>query len=88
MLILSVLFLEIVPDIGMVGLIAGAAFFLVFAGVAYIAFRMMRKTVKIALRMALAAGILLIAIVGSIAIYWKTSTGNAPRQKPTVNRNR
>ena len=83
-----VLFLEMLPDAGTAGLIAGAIFFLVFAAVAYIAFRMMRKTVKIAFRMALVAVILLIALVGSIAIYWKSSTTTSSRPKPPVSRTR
>jgi hypothetical protein len=63
-------------------------FFLIFAGVAYVAFRMLRKTVGMAFRMALVAAILLIALIGSIAIYWST-TSNAPaRPRPQPTRSR
>jgi len=73
--------LYVFPEIGTVGLAAGAGFFLILVAVAYIAFRMLRKTVRVALRMAIVAVILLIALVGSIAIYWKgsSSTSTSPR---------
>ena len=76
------------PEIGTVGLAAGAGFFLILVAVAYIAFRMLRKTVRVALRMAIVAVILLIALVGSIAIYWKGSSSTSPGLKPAATRAR
>ena len=76
------------PEIGTVGLAAGAGFFLILVAVAYIAFRMLRKTVRVALRMAIVAVILLIALVGSIAIYWKGSASTSPGLKPAATRAR
>jgi len=73
------------PEIGTVGLAAGAGFFMILVAFAYIAFRMLRKTVRVALRMAIVAVILLIALVGGIAIYWKgsASTSTSPKPSPT-----
>jgi len=76
------------PEIGTVGLAAAAGFFLILVAVAYIAFRMLRKTVRVALRMAIVAVILLIALVGSIAIYWKGSSSTSPGAKPAATRTR
>jgi hypothetical protein len=80
---------DAVPEIGTFGIVAGVVFFLIFAAVAYIAFRMMRKTVKWAIRLTIAAVILLVALAGSVAIYWKTgSSSKSTRPKPAPTRSR
>ena len=56
--------------IGTAGIITSVAFFLLFAAVAYIAFRLLRKTVKMAFRLTIVAVILLIAVVGSVSFWW------------------
>jgi apolipoprotein N-acyltransferase len=71
------------PVGGTVGLGLGVAFFVVFAAVAYVAFRLLRKTVKMAFRMAIVAAILLIAAVGAVSIYWfGYGTTTPTRQAP------
>lgn len=64
-------------------LIAGAVvgFFLFLAAVALVAFLLLRKTLKMVFRMAIVAVILMIALVGSIAIWWLGS-GPSPRPRP------
>lgn len=62
-----------------VGIVAAVAFFLIFAAVAYIVFRLLRKTVKMAFRMAIVAVILLIAVAGSVSFWW-LGGGKAARQ--------
>jgi NADH:ubiquinone oxidoreductase subunit 6 (subunit J) len=80
---------EAIPEVGTFGIIAGAVFFLIFAAVAYIAFRMMRKTVKWAVRITVLLVILLVAVAGSIAIYWKSNSSNkSARPKPAPTRNK
>ena len=65
-----------------IGIVAAVAFFLVFAAAAYIAFRLLRKTVKMAFRMAVVAVILLIAVAGSVSFWWLGSSGkSAPKSK-------
>lgn len=67
--------------------IAAVGFFLAFVVVAYIAFRILRKTVKMALRVAIVGLILVIAIVGSISLWWFNS-GNSSRPKSNSSRSR
>jgi hypothetical protein len=66
-------------------LAAGLIFFAVFAGVAYIAFRLLRKTVKMAFRMAVVAAILLVAVAGSLAFWW-FNTGTSQKTRPAATR--
>ncbi|MFN6964603.1 MAG: hypothetical protein ACK4S4_12660 [Pyrinomonadaceae bacterium] len=66
-----------------IGLVGGIAFFLIFAVVAYIAFRMMRRTVKMAFRMAVVTIILAVAVVGGLALYW-FGTGSSTTSKPAA----
>jgi EamA domain-containing membrane protein RarD len=60
-MILTTLLIELLP-------IFGVVFFLIFAAVAFIAYKMLKKTVKMAVRMTIVVAILLIALVGSIAL--------------------
>jgi len=83
----SVLLFDIAPELGAVGLAAVIGFFLIFAAVAYVAFRLLRKTVKMAFRLAVVAVILLIALVGSLFIYWN-QTKYTPRPRPQPTRSR
>jgi len=71
-----------------IGLIAAVVFFLVFAGVAYVAFRLLRKTVKVAFRMTIVALILLIAVAGSVSFWWLGNSSKPTRvEKPKRNVN-
>ena len=79
---MTVFLLDIAPEAGPIGLAAGVGFFLVFLAVAYLAFRILRKTMKMAFRLAIVAGILLVAIIGSIAIFWLGSSRPARPQRP------
>jgi len=79
--------LDAPPTGGTVAAIVAVTFFLVLAGAAYVAFRALKKTVKMAFRMAIVAVILVIAIVGSISL-WYFSSDATPRQKPPANRKR
>lgn len=69
------------------GLVGGLIFFLIFAGVAYVAFRILKKTAKMAIRMFVVALILLIAIAGSVSLWYFSGSG-APKLKPPANRRR
>jgi apolipoprotein N-acyltransferase len=79
--------LDIAPSGGVIGAVVAISFFLVLAGAAYIAFKALKKTVKMAIRMVIVAVILVIAIVGSISL-WYFSSDATPRLKPPVNRKR
>ncbi len=67
---------------GGTAMIAAAAFFLIFVAVAYIVFRLLKKTVKMAFRMAIVAAILLIAIAGSVSFWWLGSSKPTRIERP------
>ncbi len=64
--------------------IAGIVFFLIFVAVAYIVLRMLKKTVKMAVRLGIVAVILVAAVAGSIAVWYLSgSSSDAPKPRPT-----
>ncbi|HEX3102505.1 MAG TPA: hypothetical protein VHQ01_11960 [Pyrinomonadaceae bacterium] len=69
------------PSSGVVEIAAAAVFFLVFLGVAFIAFKMLKKSVKMAFRVVIVAVILAIAVAGSITI-WAVSGSKPTRPQP------
>ncbi len=79
--------MEIAPSGSMIGVVVAAAFFLVLAGAAYIAFKALTKTVKMAVRMMIVVVILVVAVVGSISL-WYYSTDATPKLKPPSDRRR
>ena len=78
---MTLLMFDVTPELGTAGIAAVVGFFLVFLAVAYIAFRLLKRTVRMAFRMAVVAGILLVALIGSIYIYW-SRTSYTPRPRP------
>ncbi len=86
-MILTNLLFDIAPVGGGIGAIVGIAFFLVLAAVAFIAYKMLKRTVKMAVRMTIVVAILLIALVGSIALLmFSSSSGGSKRPTPTTQR--
>lgn len=71
-------------DVGLPGgtttIVAGIGLFFILAAAAYVMFRIMRKTVKMAFRMAMVVTVLFTFVVGGVALYW-FGTGTA--SKPT-----
>lgn len=71
-------------DIGIPGgattIIAGIGLFFILVAAAYVMFRILRKTVKMAFRMAMVVTVLFTFGVGGVALYW-FGTGTA--SKPT-----
>ena len=65
-----------------VGIGLAVVFFLAFAGIAAVAFFMIRKTVKMAIRMVIVALIFLIAVIGSVALWYGVGSSPAPRPRP------
>ena len=64
------------------GIVAAVIFFVVFIGVAVVVFSMIKRTVKLAFRLAIVAVLLLIAIAGAASLWWfgtnSTSDGKRP----------
>lgn len=81
------LLLDVAP--GPIGLEFGfggaVVFFLAFAVVAFVSYKLLRRSVKMAVRLAIVAIILLIAVAGSIAL-WATSGSKAQRPVPRNSR--
>ncbi len=70
-----------------IGAVAAGAFFLIAAAVAFIAFKMLKKTVKMAFRIVVLILILGIAAAGSIALWALSSGGpSKPAQRPARTR--
>jgi len=79
--------LDIAPETGGIGIAAGVGFFLVFLAVAYVAFRLLRRTMKMAFRLAVVGVILLVAVAGSVGIFGLGNSKPA-RPRPPVTRQR
>ncbi len=75
------------PVGGGIGIAAAVVFFLIFLAAAYIAFRLLKRTVKMAVRVAIVAGLLAVAVGGSIAVWW-TSSRPPSRNEPRMIRTR
>lgn len=78
----ALLFLDAAPTGGTIGAIFGAGFFLLLAGAAFIAYKSLRKTVKWAVRIGIVIAILVIALAGSITLWWYSSSSTPPRPRP------
>jgi len=81
------LLLQTAPSGSTIGIVVGAAFFLLFLGVAFVAYKALKKTVKMAFRMTVVAIILIIAVAGSVSL-WYFSGGGTQKQKPPTQRGR
>jgi hypothetical protein len=71
---------DISPISGGAGIGIGLAviFFLICAAAAFIAFKMLKRTVKMAIRMAIVSIILLVAIIGGVSLlYFGSSSGGS-----------
>jgi len=84
---MNAFFFDIAPSGGT--LLAGAAavaIFFLLIGVAAVAFFALRKTLKIAFRLAIVAVILVIALAGSISLwYFSSGSGSPQRPRPPAN---
>jgi tetrahydromethanopterin S-methyltransferase subunit D len=70
---------------GTTTLIAGVGLFFILVAAAYVMFRLLRKTVKMAFRMAMVVTVLFTFIVGGVALYW-FGIGNAKPARPERSR--
>lgn len=86
-MIFVALLLEAAPAESGVGIIAAVGFFLIVAVVAYVTFRILKRTVKLAMRMMIVAIILLIAAAGTVFIWWGSGNSGRP-SRPSANRGR
>lgn len=85
---IAILFDAGVPG-GTTAIVAAIGFFFILAAAAYVLFRIMRKTVRMAFRMAMVVTFLFVFLVGGIAVYWFSSGSSSrptPRPGPTRQR--
>ncbi len=85
------MFFDVPPVQGVLGFFAAVVFFVMCFVAAIIAFFVLKKTLKMAKRLAVVAVILAVAVIGGISFIWigvKTSPPHQypPRQQPTSTR--
>jgi hypothetical protein len=68
-MILMTLLFDVLPIGGPIGIFLSIAFLFICLAVAVIAFKMLKKSVKMAFRIVIVAAILIIALVGSIVLF-------------------
>lgn len=66
----------------------GVGFFLLLAAVAAVVFFFIKRTVRMAIRMAIVAAILVIALVGGVSLWMFTASKSKPAPRPNNPRNR
>jgi hypothetical protein len=81
-MITNTLLFDVPPVGGGIAIFAGVAFFLVLAAVAFIAFTLLRKTLKMAFRLLIVAVIMVAAIAGSIALFMFGGVGSSRPVRP------
>lgn len=79
---MTILLFDMAPEIGGIAIFAAVAFFFIGAAIAFVAFKMLRKTFKFAVRVAIAAVIMAIAVAGTAAFYFMGSSN--PPKRPRV----
>lgn len=76
------LFFDVAPVASGIGISAVVALAFIAIAAAFFSYVMLRKTVKMAIRMVIVAIILLVALVGSLAFIWFSSS-DSPRPRTT-----
>ena len=71
---MSILLFDLGPPGGTVGVAAIIGAFFVLAAVAYVIFRLLRKTVGIAIRLAIVAALIIIGLIG-VSIFFTLGSG-------------
>jgi len=79
---------DIGPPGGSIGAAAIVGGFLVLAALAYIVFRLMRKTVRIAIRLAIFAAIIIVGLLVAAGLFLYGGGGRGPVNPPAPQRTR
>ncbi len=77
---------QTIPSAGTFGMVAGVVFFLLFVAVAYVAYRVLKRTVKTGIRVVIVLIILVVAAIGSASLFWLETGSSKPRPSPTRSR--
>ena len=84
---MSILLFDIGPPGGSIGIGIMIAGFFVLAAIAYVVFRLLRKTVRIAFRLAIVAAILIIGLIGA-GMFFILGSGRGTPARPAPQRTR
>jgi hypothetical protein len=76
------------PSTGAIAAGAGIVLLIAIAAVSYIAFRIFRKSLKMAFRISLIAAALVAVLGGGLGLWWLGSSKPAPRSTSTPQRSR
>lgn len=69
-------------------IVGPVVFFVVLALAAVVVFKVLRRTVKMAFRMAIVSVILVIAVLGSLALWWFGSGSSSANPRPRSSQSR
>jgi 4-amino-4-deoxy-L-arabinose transferase-like glycosyltransferase len=77
-------------EAGSIGIIAAVIFFIVFVALAMIVLGMIRRTMKLAFRLAIVGVLLVVAVVGAISLWWFAGASKPNQNRPpaTIRQNR
>jgi hypothetical protein len=76
------LLFDVAPTGGLIGAAGGVVFFLVMAAIAAFTFFFLKRSVKMAFRMAIVGVILVVAAIGAIAALYFGLSSERPRPRP------
>lgn len=72
---------------GTLGVVGASAFFIILLGAAVIAFKLLKRSVKMAFRLVIVGVILIVAVAGSVAL-WALGTSKAQPPRPVLHNSR
>jgi hypothetical protein len=75
------------PISGTAAAAVGLLIFGIVAALAFVLFRILRKSIRMAIRLAVVVAVLFIAVLGGISLWW-FGGGDAPASKPAPARRR
>jgi thiol:disulfide interchange protein len=85
MMLSTQVFMAIELTTGLMVIIAGT--FVLVAAAAYVVFRMLRKSVRMAIRLAFVAAVILVIGVGGVSLWWfGTGTSQSGKPKPPASK--
>lgn len=78
--------MDVAPVGGGTGIFIGVAFLLIFLGVAFVAYKLLKRTVKMAVRLTIVAIIIAVALAGSAFFFLSGSSKPASQPRPAATR--
>ncbi len=70
------------PGGGIIFAAIGVAFFFVLATVAFLAFWLLRRTLRMAFRMAIVSAVLIVALIGGVSFIFLGAGSSPPPRRP------